>query len=91
MNDRPDFSQAVRQLVAVKQQEGNTNPYIPKHLRNRQRPSEEKKRLERQWKSWGWNHGSQSSSSSSSSSSTWWRPQEWQEPQGWQGWQEWQE
>ena len=64
MKHRPDLSQAVRQLVVLKQQEGKTNPYIPKHLRIRQRTIEEKARLEFQCKS------------SSSSFSTWWRPQE---------------
>ena len=32
MKNRPDFTQAVHQLAARKQQEGRPNPYIPKHL-----------------------------------------------------------
>ena len=88
---------AVHTLAAILHQEGKTNPYIPKHSRERQRPIEEKSRLERQWKSWGWNRWSQSSSSSST---TWWQPQEyqeaqkrqeWQGQQEWQGWREWKE
>ena len=52
MKNRPDFSHASHHLAAVRQQEGKTNPNIPK--------IEEKERLERQWKSWGWNNWSQS-------------------------------
>ena len=51
---RPYFSRAVRTL-AVKRHEGKTNPHIPKNLRERQFPIEERKLLEREWKSWGWN------------------------------------
>ena len=32
---RTDFPRAVRTLAAIKQKEGKTNPYIPKHPRNR--------------------------------------------------------
>ena len=39
---RPDFPRAVRTLAVTKHQEGRTNPYIPKHLRERQRPTEDK-------------------------------------------------
>ena len=48
---------------------GNPNPYYATHVRVRQRPIEERERLEQQWKRWGLNIWSQSSSSSS----TWWR------------------
>ena len=51
----------------------SAHPFI--HSRFRQRPIEERERLEQQWKRWGWISWSQPSSSSS----TWWTPQEWQE------------
>ena len=50
MKKRADFPQAVSKLIALKHQVENPNPYIPKHFRFRQRPIEEKARLERQWK-----------------------------------------
>ena len=31
------------------------NPYIPKHLRERQRPIDDKVRLDLEWQSWNWN------------------------------------
>ena len=39
---RPDFSRAVHTLAAWQHQKRKTNPYIPKHLRERQRPIEER-------------------------------------------------
>ena len=39
---RPDFSRAVHTLAALKHQKRKTNPCIPKHLRERQRPIEER-------------------------------------------------
>ena len=51
MKHRPNVPWAVRTLAAIKHQEGKTNPFIPRHLRERQRPIAEKEKLERQWKS----------------------------------------
>ena len=90
---RPDFPRAVRTLAAINQEEEKTNPYIPKHLRERQRPIEERVRLERRWNSWGCDVSNNWSQASSSSATYWWQPQEWQESQErpeWQGWREWQ-
>ena len=44
---RPDLSPALGTLAAIKHQEGKTNPYLPKHMRD-QRPIEEREKLERQ-------------------------------------------
>ena len=41
---RTAFPRAVPTLAAIKQEEGKTNPYIPKHQRERQRPLEERER-----------------------------------------------
>ena len=65
MLKRADFPQAVNKLLLFKKQVENTNPYVPQHLRFRQRPIEERERLELQWKRCGWISWSQSSSSSS--------------------------
>ena len=59
------FPHAVKHFIALQQQEEKPNLHIPRQLRFRQRPVEEKAQLERQWKRWGWNKWSQSSSSSS--------------------------
>ena len=75
MQNRADFRHAFHQLIALKKQVEKPNPHIPEHMRFRQRPLEERERLEQQWKRWGWNTWSQSSSSSS----TCLTPQEWQE------------
>ena len=48
LKKRTDFSQAVHHIIAIEQQAGKPNPYIPKHVRFRQRPIEEKAKLERQ-------------------------------------------
>ena len=42
MKNRGDFQQTVRQLVALKPQAEKPNPCIPKHMRFRQRPREER-------------------------------------------------
>ena len=52
---RDDFSRAVRTVGAIKDDEGRMNPYIPKHLRERQRPFDEKLRSDLEWQSWNWN------------------------------------
>ena len=39
MKNRPDFSQAIHHLIAIKQQAEKPNPHIPKHFRFRQRPN----------------------------------------------------
>ena len=89
---RPDYPGAVRTLAAIKHQEGRTSPYIPKHQRERQRPIEDRERLESEWGSWNWNVNNTWSPSSSSSSTTWGQQQCWHEPpeqQEWQGQQKW--
>ena len=74
LKKRADYPQAVNKVLVLRRQLSNPNPYIPKHLRFRQRPIVERERLEQQWRRRGWISWSQSSSSS-----TWWTPQEWQE------------
>ena len=46
MKHRLDLPRAVRTLEPIKQKEEKTNPYIPKHVRERQRPLEDRGRLE---------------------------------------------
>ena len=58
------FPPAVNNLLVLRRQVENPTPYIPKQLRFRQRPVEERERLEQQRKRWAWNDWSQSSSSS---------------------------
>ena len=72
MKNRADFPPAVNTLLVLRKQVENRNPYIPEHMRFRQRPNEERERLEQQWKRWELNNWSQSSSSSW----TWSTPQE---------------
>ena len=86
MNKRADHQQAVNKLLVMRRQVGNPNPYIPTHLRFRQRPTEERERLEQHWRRWGWISWSESSSSSSTTwwlASTekpaWWSSEDWQE------------
>ena len=54
MKKRADFPQAVNKLLVLRKQVRNPNPYGPTHLRIRQRPIEERERLEQRWKRWGW-------------------------------------
>ena len=54
MKKSADFPLTVIKCLVLKKQVENRNPYIPKHLRFRQRPIEDKGRLERQWKRWRW-------------------------------------
>ena len=69
MKRRADHPQSVNKLQVPRKQVEKPKPYIFKHLRFRQRPVEERERLEQQWKRWGWNNWS----------STWWTTQEWPE------------
>ena len=71
---RPGFPRAVRTLAAIKQKEGKMHPYIPKHLRERQRPTAERERMERPWKSWVGNGNNNWPQTSFSPSSTLWQP-----------------
>ena len=70
-----DYPQLVNNFLVLRRQVENLNLYIPKHSRFRQRPIEERERLDQQWKRWGWISWSQSCPSSP----TWWALQEWQE------------
>ena len=83
---RADYPEAVNKVLVIRRQMENPNPKIPEHLRFRQRPIEERERLEQQWRRWGWISWSQSSSSSSATwwpasteKPTWWSSEDWQE------------
>ena len=54
MANGADFPQAFNKLLVLKEQVENPNPWIPKHWRFRKWPSEERERLEQQWKRRGW-------------------------------------
>ena len=91
---RPDDPRAVRTLAAIKHQEGRTNPYIPKHFQKRQRPIDDRVRLDLELQSWYGNVKNNWSRASSYSSTNWWQSQEWHEPQErreWEGQQRWRE
>ena len=76
---RDDFPRAFRTVGAIKDEEGRMNPYIPEHLRERQRRLDEKLRSDLEWQSWNWNvNWSQASSSSSTDR---WQSAKWHEPQ----------
>ena len=53
MTNGADFPQTFNKLLVLKEQVENPNPWIPKHWRFRQRPIEERVRLEQQWNRWG--------------------------------------
>ena len=71
MKKRAEYQQAANKVLVLRRQVEKPNPKIRKHLRFRQRPIEERERLEQQWKRWEWFSWSQYSSSSS----TQWTPQ----------------
>ena len=50
MKKRADHPQAVNKVLVLRRQVENRNPYVPKQLPFRQRPIQERERLEQQWK-----------------------------------------
>ena len=46
MKKRTDYPQAVNKLLSLRKQVAKPNMYIPKHLRFRYQPMEERERLE---------------------------------------------